>query len=421
MTAPKLLTIRHDGKDVDVVAEPTKQGFLFVFDRVTGKPIWPIEERKVPKSDMPGEESWPTQPFPTAPPPFSRQKFTADDVNPYISDPQELAKVKEAVASSKNLGLFTPPGLTNTMEIPGNNGGANWGSTAVDPTTGWVYVASKEWPSMLKLEPAPARAGSFSVTTPPAQAGMAIYLENCQMCHKADLTGQMPEVPALIGIVGKLGAARVKATIHEGQGTMPGFSKLSALDIDRLAAYLTNPTAVTPAIAGRGRGPTPAKLTPGNPTRYWTGYGYMNASEGFPDIKPPFFVMTAYNLNEGKMKWQIPVGEIPELVAKGIRNTGSIATRGGPVVTAGGVIFQPSQSDKKLWAYDKETGQTLWSLQLPAAPEGVPTVYEVNGKQYLAVCARDTSEPRLRPGETPPPADPNKKVVQGYYVFALGN
>jgi len=145
----------------------------------------------------------------------------------------------------------------------------------------------------------------------------------------------------------------------------------------------------------------------------------MNASEGFPDIKPPFFVMTAYDLNAGIIKWQIPIGEVPELVARGIRNTGSISTRGGPIVTAGGLIFAPSTSDKKIWAFDKETGQTLWSQQLPAAPEGVPAVYEVAGKQYLVVSARDTSEPRLRPGEQAPPPNPNKKAVQGYYVFAL--
>jgi quinoprotein glucose dehydrogenase len=130
--------------------------------------------------------------------------------------------------------------------------------------------------------------------------------------------------------------------------------------------------------------------------------------------------MTAYDLNKGEIQWQIPVGEVPELVARGIRNTGSIATRGGPVVTAGGLIFEPSQSDKKLWAYDKDTGKTLWSQALPAAPEGVPSTYEVNGKQYVVVAARDTTEARPRPGETVV-IDPNKKVVQGYYVFTLGN
>ena len=421
VTAPKLLTIKHDGKNVDVLVQPTKQGFLFVLDRVTGKPIWPIEERKVPKSDMPGEESWPTQPFPTMPPAYSRQKFTPDDVNPYIADPKERERFRQQVANSRNLGLFTPPAMVDTMQIPGNNGGANWGSVASDPTTGWVYVASKEWPSMLKMESAAGRGGGGGGGGTPAQAGMGVYQANCQICHQANLGGQLPEVPSLQGIVAKIGADRLRTAVKDGQGSMPGFN-LAALDMDHLITYLTAPTGVV-AVAGggrgAGRGPAPPKLTPGNPERFWTGYGYMNASEGFPAIKPPFFVMTAYDLNKGTIEWQIPVGEIPSLVAKGIRNTGSIPTRGGPIVTAGGLVIIPSQSDKKLWIYDKDTGKVLNELPMPAAPEGVPSTFEVNGKQYIAVPGRDTSEPRPIPGQPAPPIDPNKKVVQGYYVFTL--
>ena len=419
VAAPKLLTIKHNGKDVDVVAQTTKQGFLFVFDRVTGKPIWPVEERKVPQSDVPGEQSWPTQPFPTAPPPFSRQAFTADDVNPFILDPKEIAKFKDAVAKSRNLGLFTPPALINTMEIPGNNGGANWGSTAVDPARGWLYVASKEYPSMLKLEEQQTNAGTFSVSDPPAQVGKAVYMANCRQCHQADLTGQMPEVPPVAGIVSKLGAEQVKKVVRNGQGQMPAFRKLSELELERLVTFLVAPDAAErmgPPMARRA--PAVPALTPGNPKRYWTGYNYMNASDGFPALKPPFWVLTAYDLNAGKLKWQIPIGEVPELVARGIRNTGSIPTRGGPVVTAGGLIFAPSQSDRTIYAYDSETGKTLWARQIAGAPDGVPAVYEVAGKQYLVMCAHDPDAPRPRPGQTPPP-DPNKKVVQGYYVFTL--
>jgi quinoprotein glucose dehydrogenase len=268
---------------------------------------------------------------------------------------------------------------------------------------------------MLKLEPEPG--GSFSVTDPPAQVGRAVYMANCQQCHKADLTGAMPEVPPLIGIVDKLGADQVKTVVQNGQGQMPAFSKLATREVDRLVIFLRNPSAAT--APPMRRDPIPAKLTPGSPTRYWTGYNYINASDGFPATKPPFFTLTAYDLNEGKLKWQIPVGEVPALVARGIRNTGSIPTRGGPIVTASGLIVTPSQSDRKIYVYDKETGQTLWSKQLPAAPEGVPTVYEVDGREYLVVCARDVDAPRVRPGQPAPPPDPNKKVVQGYYAFAL--
>ena len=412
VAAPKLLTIKHDGKNIDVVAQTTKQGFVFVFDRVTGKPVWPVEERKVPQSDVPGEESWPTQPFPTAPPPFSRQTFTVEDVNPYLLDLAEIAKFKEAVAGSRNLGLFTPPGFANTMEIPGNNGGANWGSTAVDLKRGWLYVASKEYPSMLKLEEQVTSAGNFSVSDPPAQVGRAVYASNCQICHKPDLKGDAPEVPPLTGIVAQLGTQQVKNVIHNGQGQMPAFDRLSELEIDRLVTFLRAPNAASGPPLPR-RDPPAAVLTPGNPKRYWTGYNYMNSADGIPAIKPPFWVLTAYDLNDGKLKWQIPIGEVPELVARGIRNTGSIPTRGGPVVTAGGLVFAPSQSDKTLYAYDAETGKTLWSKQLPAGPEGVAAAYEVDGRQYLVVCARDTDLPRGTPN------DPSRKVVQGYYAFAL--
>lgn len=419
VAAPKLLTIKRGGKDIDVVAQTTKQGFVFVFDRVTGKPVWPIEERKVPKSDVPGEESWPTQPFPTAPPPFARQKFTAEDVNPYILDPKEVAKFRDVVANSRNLGLFTPPAFVNTMSMPGNNGGANWGSTAVDPKRGWLYVASKDYPSMLKLEEQPTSSGTFTVADPPAQVGKAVYMANCQQCHKADLTGMLPEVPGLLTSIAKLGADQVKKVVQNGQGQMPGFEKLSELEVDRLLTFMRNPAAANSGPQMPRRDAPAATLTPGNPKRYWTGYNYMNSADGIPAVKPPFWVLTAYNLNEGQIKWQIPIGEVPELVARGIRNTGSIPTRGGPVVTAGGLVFAPSQSDKTLYAYDAETGRVLWAKQLPAAPEGVPSVYEIGGRQFVVMCARDTDEARPRPGQSGPPADPNKKTVQGYYAFAL--
>ena len=235
------------------------------------------------------------------------------------------------------------------------------------------------------------------------------------------MTGQMPEVPALTGIIAKLGADEVKKVVRNGQAQMPSFSKLSDLEVERLITYLRNPAAAdrTGPPAGLARREPPvAELTLGNPKRYWTGYNYMNASDGFPAIKPPFWKMTAYDLNSGQLKWQIPVGEIPELVARGIRNTGSIPTRGGPIVTGGGLVFAPSLSNKAIYAYDSETGQTLWSKQLPAAPEGVPSIYEVGGREYLVVAAHDTDAPRGRPGQAAPP-DPNRKVVQGYYVFAL--
>src|SRR3984957_3481656 len=173
--APKLLTVRHDGRNVDVVAQPTKQGFLFVFDRVTGAPLWPIEERPVPQTDVPGEQTWPTQPFPTAPPPFARQSFTEKDINPFIPE-QDQAKLRELLRTSRNEGLFTPPSLQGSIELPGHNGGANWGSSAVDPTKGTMYIVNKNLPTLLKIVPpgAPAqrgRAGRGDAAAPSDQEG----------------------------------------------------------------------------------------------------------------------------------------------------------------------------------------------------------------------------------------------------------
>ena len=285
-TAPKLLTVRHDGKSVDVVAQVSKQGFVWVFDRVTGQPLWPIEERPVPKSDMPGEETWPTQPFPTWPPPFARQKFTVDDLSPYLSA-QDRAQFRDAILSARNEGLFTPPGTRNTIEMPGNNGGANWGGAAVDPSDGRLFVVSKDLPAMLRLAKDP-----------------------------------------------------------EADAALPDFQG----------------------------------------DRYYSGFGFMIASDGLSPIAPPWSSLTAYDLNTGAILWKVPLGDVPELAAKGITGTGSHYPKVGPVVTAGGLIFAGTR-DGKARALDAETGKQLWEHQLEAGLEGMPAVYEVSGRQFVVFCA----------------------------------
>jgi quinoprotein glucose dehydrogenase len=279
-TAPKLLRVRHDGKIVDAVAQVSKQGFVWVFDRVTGAPLWPIEERPVPRSDMPGEETWPTQPFPTKPPPFARQKFTADDLNPYL-DPQDRARYRDEVLSARNEGLFTPPGLRPTIQMPGNNGGANWGGAAVDPGNGLLFVVSKDLPAILKLVPDPA-----------APAGV----------------------------------------------------------------------------------------------RYTSGFGLVTGANGLSIIGPPWSSLTAYDLNEGVIKWKIALGDVPDLAAKGIRNTGSHYPKVGPVVTAGGLLFAGTR-DRTVRAFDVDTGKGLWETEVPAALEGIPAVYQIDGREYIVFCA----------------------------------
>ena len=411
-TAPKLLTITKDGKKIDVIAESGKNGFLWVLDRATGKPVWPVEERPVPKSDMPGEESWPTQPFPTHIPPFTKQMFSADDVNPYIPDPKEREEIRQKVLQARNQGIYTPPSMENTLETPGNNGGANWGSGSVDPVTNTLYVVSKNAPSMLKLA---SRSKREMMTGDPETLGKIVYIQNCQMCHTATLEGQPPSIPSLVDIVGRLGTDRVRTTVHEGSAPMPAFPDLLPRDLNQLIAFLQNPgkADVPPdVIAALEQPKQPIKDAEGR-MRYWTGYGYMNSSTGLAAIGPPWSTITAYDMNKGTLKWQIPLGGVTELEAKGITGTGSFWPRGGGVVTAGGLILIGTRSDSKLHAYDKDTGKLLWETVLPAGPQGVPAVYEIAGREYVALAAQSVPKPGQKTVKSTSPE------ITGYYVFAL--
>ncbi|HEY5055394.1 MAG TPA: PQQ-binding-like beta-propeller repeat protein [Acidobacteriaceae bacterium] len=424
-TGPKLATIQHDGEPVDVLVQAGKNGYVWILDRTNGKPIWPVEERAVPKSDVPGEESWPTQPFPTHVPPFARQKFTADMVDPYIADPKEREEIRQQVLAARNEGLYTPPSLGTTMETPGNNGGANWGTTAIDPETATYYVLSKDAPSLLHLEAKPPRR---TVPGPPENQGEALYLQNCRMCHQADLKGQPPAVPGLLGIVDRVGAQRVRDAVHNGIPPMPAFPDLNDSDVDKIVAYLKAPgkANLSPDVLARLMAPAPVDRVAPTGTRYWTGYGYMNSKEGLPAISPPWSTLTAYDVAAGTIKWQIPLGGVDALIKKGITDTGSFWPRGGGVVTAGGLIIVPTKSDETLHIYDKETGKQIAALKLPCAPEGIPTVYEVNGREYVAISARPNTDRVGQLGDQQDPAAggpmqivPTDTSTQGFYVFAL--
>ncbi len=381
-TAPKLLTLRHNGKLVDAVAIVGKEGFVWVFDRVTGEPFWPIEERPVPKSDIPGEETWPTQPVPQKPPPFARQKFTVDDLSPFITDGAERARIRDQMQSARNEGMFTPPGVRNTIQMPGNNGGANWGGAAIDPQAGTLYVVSKDMPAMLKLE-------QETVITAPAngsaeEKGLALYQSKCQICHHADLKGQPPAVPALVNVGSRLNAAQVGSVVTHGQGLMPAFGTFSETQLQQLTAFLFRKDQKAPLNASSSQTSTVAGK-PGE-TRYRSGFGFMTTSTGLSPIKPPWTSLTAYDLNEGTIQWKIPLGEVPELAAKGFHDTGSHFPKVGPVVTAGGLIFAGTR-DRKVRALDQRTGAILWEREVPSALEGMPAIYQAGGREYVLFCA----------------------------------
>jgi quinoprotein glucose dehydrogenase len=408
-TAPQLLTVRHNGKMVDVVAQVGKEGFVWVFDRETGKPLWPIVERPVPHSDMPGEETWPTQPFPVKPPPFARQSFTAKDISPFMPA-QERAHLLEEIQGAHNQGLFTPPALQNTIEMPGNNGGANFGGAAAIPEKGLLYVVSKDLPAMLKLELNEAQ--ETSATSSPEGRGRAVFVSNCRLCHGADLMGQPPAIPSLVDIGSRHTPDEVRAIVRQGQGPMPAFSKLSDESLDSLLAYLFHPAEAPPVAETENRA---AVVSPVN-ARYRSGFGFMFTESGLPAIKPPWTTLTAYDLNAGIIQWQIPLGEVPELAAKGFKNTGSHFSKSGPVVTAGGLIFT-GMRDRKVRALDSRTGKLLWEATLDAAVEGMPAVYEVKGRQYVVFCAaaQATTHPHDAPGH---PAS-HAPIPGAYVAFAL--
>jgi quinoprotein glucose dehydrogenase len=412
-TAPKLLTVRHKGKPVDVVAQATKFGLLFVFNRVTGEPLWPIEERPVPKSDVPGEESWPTQPFPTHVPPFARLTFGVEDINPHL-DEGDKEKIREVLRSVRNEGLFTPQTLDrHQISIPGELGGSNWGGSAGDPTTGMLYVRSADQPGFHRLR-APGVGGDGS----PAQRGRAVYQQTCEMCHgEASAQGIQSFDRASIINIAALGADHVRKTVRTGQGQMTPFTeeRLSTEQLNVLITYLSNPAAAAATNPGR---PRPTLPHVEGVTRYTGPLGSMlRAPNGLPAISPPWSSIVAYDLNTGTIKWRAPLGGVRALAAKGITDTGNAQRvhRNGPVVTAGGLIFIGTNADGTVRAYDKDTGKSLWARELDANPEGIPAVFEVGGRQYVAFCA--SYWPDVRPGNIA--VFPGKQEAQGYYVFAL--
>ena len=421
VAAPQLLTVHHNGKAVDVVAAASKSGFLYVLDRDTGKPIWPIEERPVPKSDVPGEQLSPTQPFPTLPPPFERMSYTVKDVDERILTPAERTRWIDIVSKARNEGIFTPFGTDYfTIMMPGHSGGANLFATSGDPETGTAYVISKSLPALERYyssaaeaskyigsshyHQSPGRAASQSATAndgrgrggraaasgtdPVAQQGRATYDQACQQCHGATLAGETGAAPSLLGVVSRLGADGVRSVIHDGRGFMPTFDTMPDPDLNALLVFLQNPAAAPAGRAGGGGRGGPPPYPPGVnvPPRQFTAYGMV---PGF--IKPPYSHITAYDLNTGTIKWQLPVGEAVGVDPPG-NNFGIIQGHGPKArlaVTAGGLAFSAT-IEGKIRAYDKDTGKVLWTQQLPGPSEGSPAIYEVDGREYVALQVHGT-------------------------------
>ncbi len=441
--APQLITVRHNGKSIDAVAQSTKQGFLFVFDRVTGKPLWPIEERPVPKSRMPGEQAWPTQPYPTLPPPYARQSMTADDVNPFILGADERAAWKERIAKMRNEGLFTPPGFEETISLPGARGGSNWGTNASNPARGMVYLTTQDWPTIYKLSLEDPLAARRAAPGAAMDLGRTTYEKRCQSCHGPDGMGSAGVAPALAGSK-RLELDAFRQVVASGRGDMPAFTDLEPPAIVAVHAFLSGAAGTPPPPISQQPTPGPVVASGGAPggleipeveprpsplggppypagvdappNRYYTDWG-LYPNQPFI-IGPPWSAIVAYDLNTGTIKWRVPLGEDARAAAEGAKNAGVfMAERHGIIVTSTGLLFVAT-TDGKVRAHDEETGKVLWTGNLPAGSEGVPAMYEVNGRQFLVVPASsriNTGGGHRRPGEQV--AEPTG--TPGYVAFAL--
>jgi quinoprotein glucose dehydrogenase len=379
---PALLTVTHNGKKIDAVAQGTKHGLLFVFDRVTGEPLWPIEEKPVPKSDLRGEETWPTQPFPIKPAPLMRQRYTEADAS-NIS-PQAYTNTLERIRVSPNFGPFPAPSLKETVMFPGFDGGMEWGGGAADPN-GTYYVNVNEMPWLLQMVEI-RRADGTSV--PPGERD---YMTFCAPCHGLDRAGNaLSGFPSLLDVLNRKTRDQMVQITKQGAGRMPAFDSLSDAQRGSILDYVLGVNQASQATASRNEADNlvaQAKDSRNTSPPYtFSGFRRWLDAEGYPAIKPPWGTLSAVDLNTGEIKWKVPLGEYPELKSRGIPATGT-ENYGGPVVTAGGLIFIAASADETFRAFDKDTGKIVWQAKLPYGGNATPSTYMVNGRQFVVISA----------------------------------
>jgi len=387
--APNLLSVVREGQRVDAVAQITKSGFVFLFDRATGRPLFSIEERAVAASTIPGERAWPTRPYPTKPEPFARQFVTDSDLTMLspASHDSVLARFRALLPG----GPYTPPSLEGSIVFPGFDGGGEWGGAAVDLESGVLYVNASDVPWIATLVPTSAAPTRAAGATNAALSGQAVYASACSSCHRTDRRGDGDRVPSLVNVRARLSAKQIRDVVDRGRGFMPGFASLPAAQRAAVVAYLRDQR--TSAVASSSRQsttprasePSRVRSSPRSPYQL-RAYERWKDPDGYPAVRPPWGTLNAIDMNSGEYLWKIPLGEFPELTARGLAVTGT-EQYGGPIVTAGGLVFIAATRDEKFRAFDKHTGRLLWETTLPAAGYATPATYDVTGKQFVVIAA----------------------------------
>ena len=394
---PVLLSVSRDGKRVDAVAQASKQGFIYLLDRTNGAPLFPLACQNYPPSEMAGEVAAPQQCLPSKPAPFARQQLTEDMLTTRTPEAHQWAL--DRFRTFRSEGQFVPFTTSReTVIFPGFDGGAEWGGQALDPETGILYVNANDLPWTGRL--AATEPGEAERTSP-----KGMYTSQCAVCHGENLAGSPPAIPSLLGIGQRMAAKDVAATIRNGRGRMPGFSNLGDDQVSGLLAYVISGGHLA---AGEPKEPgSHATSLPAMPFHF-TGYRKFYDPDGYPAVAPPWGTLNAINLNTGEYAWKIPFGEYPELAAKGVRDTGT-ENYGGPLVTAGGLLFIGATNyDKKFRAFDKSTGSLLWETVLPFSGNASPITYELNRRQFVVIAAGGGKDLKSKSGGV-------------YVAFALKN
>ena len=364
---PALLKVKHDGHTVDAIAQTSKQGYVYLFDRRTGAPLFPIRYRKYPASNVPDEVAAAEQGLPVRPAPFARQRLTEDTLTQRTPAAHQWAL--DEFRKYRSDGQFLPFTVGQpTVVFPGFDGGAEWGGPAVDPSTGILYVNANDV----------AWTGALEKNGRTEASGQSLYLSRCSMCHRDNRAGSPPDFPSLIQVGQRLTPVQIGARIREGKGRMPGFTDLSPAQLQALVAYLVS--GESKELHGKAED---AKLMPYR----FTGYHKFLDPQGYPAVAPPWGTLNAIDLNTGKYLWKIPLGVYPELAAKGMTHTGT-ENYGGPIVTAGGLVFIAATNfDNQFRAFDSSTGALVWHAPLPYAGNDTPATYAVHGRQYVVIAA----------------------------------